>query len=133
EMVENVSGASGIQFSADIEPLDHLFAKEDEICFYRIVQESLNNIVKHSGATKANIEIWREGGDLHLAVSDNGRGFDAEALGDGGAKRGFGLTSIAERVRMLGGTQTINSVTQQGTMLTVKIPVSAPSDGAQKV
>lgn len=75
-MIESVSGAVGIAFSADIEPLDDVFTKEDEMSFYRISQESVNNIVKHARATKANIEIWRADGDLHLAVRDNGHGFE---------------------------------------------------------
>lgn len=124
EMIESVSGAVGIQFSADIEPLDNLFTKEDEISFYRIIQESVNNIVKHSQATKANIEIWRADGELKIAVRDNGRGFDAEALTNGGgASHGFGLTSIYERVRMLGGTHTIDSMMQQGTTLNIIVPI----------
>jgi len=129
EMIEKVSGAVGIQVSADIEPLDNLFSKEDEINLYRIIQESVNNIVKHSRATKANIEIWREDGHLRLAVRDNGHGFDSEALTKNGAPRGFGLTNISERVRMLGGTHTINSTLQQGTTLDIRVPISTTSGG----
>jgi ligand-binding sensor domain-containing protein/signal transduction histidine kinase len=131
EMIENVSGAVGIQFSMDIEPLDNLFPPEDEISFYRIIQESVNNIVKHSRATKANIEIWREDGELHAAVRDNGSGFDPGAVTNGGGSRGLGLTSISERVRMLGGTYTINSTAQQGTMLDIKVPISGPPGGTK--
>ena len=124
EMIENVSRAAGIQFSNDIEPLDNLFSPENEISFYRIIQESVSNIVKHSGATKANIEIWRQDGELHTIVRDNGRGFNPETTTNGGAARGLGLTSISERVRMLGGTYTINSNAQQGTTLNIKVPIS---------
>jgi len=125
EMIENVSSAVGIQFSTDIEPLENLFTPEDEISFYRIIQESVNNIIKHSGATKANIEIWREDRELHAAVRDNGRGFDPDAVTNGRGPGGLGLTSIAERVRMLGGTYTIDSGAQQGTTLDIKVPISA--------
>ena len=128
EMIENVSSAVGIQFSTDIEPLDNLFTPEDEISFYRIIQESVNNIIKHSGATKANLEIWREGRELHAAVRDNGRGFDPGAVTNGRGPGGLGLTSIAERVRMLGGTYTINSNARQGTTLDLKVPISAKGE-----
>ena len=127
EMIENVSSAVSIQFSTDIEPLDNLFTSEDEISFYRIIQESVNNIIKHSGATKANIEIWREDGNLHAAVRDNGRGFDPGSVTNGDGPRRLGLTSISERVRMLGGTYTINSTAQQGTTLDIKVPISRSS------
>ena len=123
EMIEKVCGAAGIQFSEDIEPLDNLFSQEDEINFYRIIQESVNNIVKHSRATKANIEIWREDGNLHIAVRDNGRGFDTQTIVHGDAPRGLGLTSITERVRMLGGTHAITSTPGAGTTLDIKVPV----------
>lgn len=117
EMIVNVSRAVGIQFAADIEPLDDLFSKEDEISFYRVIQESVNNVVKHSGATKANVEIWRADGHLHAAVRDNGRGFGAAA------PPGFGLNSIAERVRMLGGTHAISSTPGEGTALNIRVPI----------
>jgi ligand-binding sensor domain-containing protein/signal transduction histidine kinase len=128
EMIEKVCGATGIQFSPDIEPLDNLFSPEDEISFYRIVQESVNNIVKHAHATKANIEIWQELGELHVAVRDNGRGFDTQSVMNGNASRGLGLTSIFERVNMLGGTHTINSTPGEGTTLEIRLPLRKLGD-----
>ncbi len=68
EMIEKVSAASAIQFTADIAPLDGLLAHGADINIYRIVQETINNIVKHSEATKASIELRRRGrehGVLH--------------------------------------------------------------------
>ncbi len=121
EMIENVAASSGIQFSADIEPLDGLLAREGEISCYRIIQESVNNIIKHSRATKAYVEIWREGGELRITVRDNGRGFGAETMANGAAG-GLGLTSISERVRLLGGAHTIHSAPAQGTTLQIRIP-----------
>jgi signal transduction histidine kinase/ligand-binding sensor domain-containing protein len=121
EMIENVAASSGIQFSADVEPLDGLLSREDEINCYRVIQESVNNILKHSHATKAYVEIWREEGELRITVRDNGRGFDAVAMANGAAG-GLGLTSISERVRLLGGAQTIHSAPGQGTTLQIRIP-----------
>ena len=108
-----------MQISADIEPLEGVFTQEGEINLFRIVQESVNNIVKHAQATKAYVEIWREGGELRVTVRDNGRGFDATQAGNSG---GLGLTSIAERVRTLGGAHTIHSAPGEGTSLNIKIP-----------
>jgi signal transduction histidine kinase/ligand-binding sensor domain-containing protein len=125
EMVEKVAAASGIQFSADIEALeDGLLTKEQEVNCFRIVQESLNNILKHAGATKAYVELWREHGAVLVTVRDNGRGFAVEATGNGAA-RGLGLTSIAERLRILGGTLTIKSASGEGTTLDLRIPLAA--------
>jgi signal transduction histidine kinase len=126
EMIEKVASAGGLQLSADIEPLDGLLSKADEINCYRIVQESLNNIVKHAGATKAYVEIWREEGELRVTVRDNGRGFDA-APRQGVAAAGLGLTSIAERARIMGGTLTIDAAPGEGTTLNVRLPEGARS------
>jgi signal transduction histidine kinase len=126
ELIEKVSGSSGIQFFCDVMPLDGALTADGAINLYRIVQESVNNIVKHGEATKASIEIRREGADIHVSVSDNGRGFDIEAL----ARRGLGLTSIAERVRMLDGAHTLASAPGKGTALTIRIPGQSLARGA---
>jgi len=131
EMIEQVARSSGIQFSADIEPLDGLLTKEGEINCYRIIQESLNNIVRHAQATKAYVEIWRKDGELRATVRDNGCGFDAEALlkKDGTLRSSsLGLTSIGERVRLLGGTLTFDSAPGQGTTLNFRIPIQVQNE-----
>jgi signal transduction histidine kinase/ligand-binding sensor domain-containing protein len=126
EMVETMASATGLQFSADIEPLDGLLSKDEEITCYRIIQESANNIVKHAEATKAYVEIWRENGELRITVRDNGRGVEGSAARQGG---GLGLTSITERLRMLGGSLTIDSATGQGTTLNMQVPLSRRASG----
>ena len=86
EMVEKVAASSGIQISADIEALETgLLTKEQEVNCFRIIQESLNNIVKHAQATKAYVGMWREDDELRVTARDNGRGFAAEAASNGAA------------------------------------------------
>jgi signal transduction histidine kinase/ligand-binding sensor domain-containing protein len=126
ELIEKVSSSSGIQFFADVTPLDGALPPEGTINLYRIVQESVNNIVKHGGASKASIEILRENAEIHVRISDNGRGFDVGAPG----RRGLGLTSIAERVRMLHGDHTLTSAPGKGTTLTILIPAQNSTKGA---
>jgi signal transduction histidine kinase len=121
-MVKKVSTSTGINISADIDDVDNLFSSESEINLYRIVQESINNIVKHSGATEATIEIKRLTAAISIAISDNGRGFHAGATGPAdGRPAGFGLMGIGERARMLGGKQAIQSVPGRGTTITISI------------
>jgi signal transduction histidine kinase len=121
-MLENVESSSGIGFSYDIAPLDGVLSKEREINLYRIVQEAINNIVKHSGATRARVEVARDERTLHVTIRDNGRGFVPKTYTTGELRqRGFGLTGIAERVRMLGGTQVFNSVPGEGTTVTITL------------
>jgi signal transduction histidine kinase/ligand-binding sensor domain-containing protein len=121
-MIERIAGASSIRFTADIPHLDGLFSPESEISLYRIVQECVNNIVKHSEATEASIKIQRDQQSVHIKITDNGKGFAQEPPAAGKQRRrGFGLTGIAERVRLLGGSHSIHSSAGEGTTIRIKI------------
>ncbi len=126
ELIEKISSASGIQFSADIMTPDGALTADGAIHLYRIIQESANNIVKHAQATKASVEIWRESLDICVTITDNGQGFNLAAP----AHRGLGLTSIAERVRMLGGTHTLVSAPGRGTALNFRLPAADRAAGS---
>jgi len=100
--------------------VDGSLPQKDEINFYRIVQECVNNILKHSEAAQATISIRRKGQGLTLMARDNGRGFTPGAttispLG------GFGLTGISERAQLLGGNATFESAPGRGTTVTIEI------------
>jgi signal transduction histidine kinase/streptogramin lyase len=121
-MAKKVSVSTGIDISADIDDVDDVFPGQSEINLYRVVQECVNNIVKHSGASRASIEIKRLDPDVSLTIQDNGKGF---AMGTGGQsdgrQSGFGLIGISERARMLGGKPTIQSSPGLGTTVNVLI------------
>lgn len=122
EMVEDVEAASGIEIDCDVERIDALFSKDEEINLYRIAQESLNNIVKHSGASKASISVFVENQKVIMSIRDNGRGFDVDrAVAE---HTGLGLNGILERAKILGGTYTIESGEKKGTTVTVEVPLS---------
>ena len=117
EMIERVAAATALQITANIAPLDGLFAPEAEINLFRIVQEALNNIVKHAAAKHAAVTITRDDERIELTIRDDGHGFNDEARD----QRGLGLVSIAERVRILGGTLKIQSEVGRGTALSVRL------------
>ena len=118
-MISEAADASEIGFAAEIENVDDALSREAEISLYRIVQECLSNILKHSGATKVKISLGKIGDIVSLVVEDNGRGFDAEnALS---RKRGLGLTGIAERAKMLGADYKIESIPDGGTTVSLLI------------
>jgi signal transduction histidine kinase len=94
-----------------------------EIALYRVVQEALNNAVKHSNASSVSISAKREGDLLNCAILDNGVGFDMRALGTKGQKRGLGLTAIHERMNAVGGMVHIESVPGRGTKLLITLPL----------
>ncbi|MBS1796635.1 MAG: hypothetical protein JSS81_22570 [Acidobacteria bacterium] len=118
EMIEEIEEVSGIAITYDVAPIDDFFSKENEINFYRIVQECLNNIVKHSRAQRASVSIFRETRKLVLNIRDDGAGFDAVRVNE---KRGLGLNGIAERAKILGGTYAIESEPGKGTTVAVEI------------
>jgi len=95
--------------------------EDAELCLFRIAQEGLRNIKKHSGANRAAVHL--EGSDerLHLAVSDRGRGFDPNKPA---GERGIGLRSMEERLRVLGGHLEIHSRPMEGTRIDAWLPLS---------
>jgi PAS domain S-box-containing protein len=119
-MVERVSNSTPISLSADLERMEDLLSPEAETSVYRIVQEALSNVIQHSRATAARIEIRTFEGKMTISIQDNGKGFPASA-DNGSNTRGFGLAGIAERVRGLGGFFEIVSKPEGGTTLTVHL------------
>ncbi|MFO7446385.1 MAG: two-component regulator propeller domain-containing protein [Ignavibacteriaceae bacterium] len=118
-MIENVEESSGIEFNFSSDNIDKLFDEKTEVSIYRIVQESINNIIKHSGAKKVEIKISNSADETILSVKDDGKGFDREKES---IKRGFGLAGIKERASILGGKLILNSELNKGTELKVIFP-----------
>ncbi len=90
---------------------------------YKVAQEMLFNVVKHAGIMEARLRLRRRGGYICLSVSDRGRGFD---LKDPGRTGGFGLLSIRERVKLLGGRMKVRSTKGKGSTFLIIIPDSQP-------
>jgi signal transduction histidine kinase/ligand-binding sensor domain-containing protein len=129
-MIRKMAISSGIQFTVDVASIKDIFPKESEIHFYRIAQECVNNIVKHSGATEASVSIELSGQKVDLHVKDNGNGFEVERNGPvESARSGFGLIGLSERVRILGGTFSIRSAPGQGTTVSVSVPANNNHEG----
>ena len=118
QMVRHVRDSSDIEFLMEIDDIDGLLSKESEINLYRVVQECINNVLKHSAATKSWLLIKRTASGAEITCGDNGQGFDSEASS---RTRGMGLISMAERVRMLGGRYTIESAEGKGATIRVTI------------
>ncbi|MGH7532826.1 MAG: histidine kinase, partial [Gemmatimonadales bacterium] len=114
--VERAATGSGIEFVVDVEPVDGALAPEAEIGLFRIAQEGVTNIIRHSGARHARVTLTRQPDAVRLVVSDDGRGTTGSA--------GFGLAGIAQRVQMLGGSHEFHSEPGGGTTLVVRIPVA---------
>jgi PAS domain S-box-containing protein len=95
-----------------------------ETAIYRISQELVNNIAKHAGATRARIEVLREGGQVVIEAQDNGKGIDPDkALAPGEKGKGIGLKTIQDRVKLLEGRLSIEAAPGGGTLITISLPV----------
>ena len=117
-----VAASSPIRFHAEIDDVDGLFPQEIEISLYRIVQEALNNTMKHSQATQGRVRVASRAGTLDLLLEDNGRGFAPPDVRSAEQNhKGFGLLGITERVRMLGGRVMIESAPGQGCKIHISL------------
>ena len=110
-----------ILFATRVECIDDLFDKDAEIHVYRIVQEAVTNVVKHSTATEATVVIKKQPAAISISIRDNGRGFDLEKLSSQPHNFGYGLSGIAERVRIRTGLVVIDSRPGAGTSLAVEV------------
>jgi len=94
--------------------------KEVALCLFRVAQESLNNIVKHSHTQTAKVELAVRNELVTLRISDSGTGFDLDRQSD---HSGIGLIGMSERLRLVGGKLSVNSDPNQGTEILVEVPL----------
>jgi len=120
-----LSAAHALQVDFEAENLPRDLSDDISLCLYRVTQESLQNIIKHSGAAAARVSVKLENGEIRLSVSDDGSGFDPSARK---AKEALGLISIDERVRAVKGEAKVISAVGAGTKIEVHIPVGNHSE-----
>jgi signal transduction histidine kinase len=119
----------GKHFSVDVilklSGLDERFDSDVETLAYRVVQEGLTNVTKHSGAQSATVEVERSAGHLRIRVTDPGRGFDPRgALADEHRDAGVGLRGMRDRAELFGGSFAIESASGRGTRIEVLVPLT---------
>ena len=110
-----------IFISSEIDNIDNLFSPEEEVNIYRIIQESLSNIIKHANAEASKVLVKKFPHNISISIKDNGRGFDfPEKYQD---KKSLGLKTLLERTKFLNGQMKVNSKKESGTMLEFKFPL----------
>jgi signal transduction histidine kinase len=102
-----------------------------EIALYRIVQESLTNIVRHARARRARIGVRSARGNLRMTIRDDGEGFDVDEVMRRGGERGLGLAGMKKRVEALVGLLQVQSAPGKGTDIVVTIPLSVATGGTE--
>jgi signal transduction histidine kinase len=115
----------------DIDIVQQIEVEEDKIAeplkivIYRILQEALNNVAKHSKAETVRVSLRQTEGELEFTIEDDGRGVDEEVLfHHGGSGAGMGLESMKERAELAGGSFAIRSAKGEGTVVQASWPLS---------
>jgi signal transduction histidine kinase len=122
--VEGFARRSKIEVNLDVPEAFDRVAPDIELAIFRVVQESLTNIHRHSGSRKADITLTASSDELKLSIRDYGKGLPAEHYsGEAKGRMGVGLRGMAERIRQLGGTLFIRAATP-GMQVEVRLPLS---------
>lgn len=121
DMCEKINAGNITQVSVNIpdEVRVHKFEKTNELSIYRIIQEVLNNMVKHAQASQIDLDVTQQGDSFNLTIKDNGKGFDTVQINK---SKGLGWKNIAARVNLLDGNMRVRSEQLTGTQIEISIP-----------
>ena len=117
--IRNLFENQTIRTSFDAGAVDQLLSEDGKLVLYRVVQEALSNVVRHSGAATVNVAIHAEESEVVVVVEDDGDGFDGRRIGEGA---GLGLLGMKERAVSAGGSVRIDSAPGGGTRVRLSIP-----------
>ncbi|MDR5694406.1 MAG: GAF domain-containing sensor histidine kinase [Armatimonadota bacterium] len=123
--LKNAVEPRGISVELEMPPSDRRLPHHVETAIFRIIQEALNNVVKHAQASKVRVEVHYNQAEVRVSVTDNGKGFNVGAIlarSDGG--RGVGLLGMQERASLLGGKFSIASAPGRGTRVELVLPLT---------
>lgn len=120
EFVQKISSTGQLKAELEIIGLDNRLAAETESILFRVMQELVNNIIKHSQASAVSIQLTRDEKEILLMIEDNGVGFDISGQS---AFEGIGLKNIKNRIAYLNGTVDFDSRAGRGTIVTIEVPL----------
>jgi PAS domain S-box-containing protein len=121
-LAEETHKLSGIEIQVKANTIP-LLPPETQLVLFRIVQESLSNVHRHSGASEASVTVEWQGTETRVTISDNGNGFMLpRQLSEFAGQGKLGLTGMAERVQLIGGELGVSSQEGKGTTIMVKVP-----------
>lgn len=118
QLVNDLDEGVDMFFTVDVDEIDNDLDEEKSLNLYRFIQESLNNVIKHSNAKAVTVTISKKANQIEALISDNGKGFNSSVF-----KNSLGLKTMEERIRILKGTLSIKSRIDQGTTIIAQIPV----------
>jgi signal transduction histidine kinase len=121
EICRQVGSQHEIEIELTADEVPSRLPEDLALCFYRVAQEALNNSVKHSAATRAEVRIAACDGTLKMTIKDDGTGFDLAV-----AARGLGLATMRERLRLVGGELVVSSKFGEGTEIMAQAKLNPP-------
>jgi len=121
DLCNQLQQSSSIEWSYHIDDIDHLIPKEKEINFYRVVQEAINNILKHSSASEASVIVRVSDDVINAVIWDNGNGF---IIASTKYSDGLGFLGMKERMETLNGKMVIDSILKEGTTIKINLPLN---------
>jgi two-component system CheB/CheR fusion protein len=124
--VRDLQEREGLEVKFTHEKIPKSVPDDIGLSLYRVVQEALRNVIKHAGSKRAQIALQGLAGSIHLAIRDNGKGFDPDSI-----RPGLGLVSMEERVRLCSGTFRVKTSPGRGTQIDIQVPLP-PAPPAKK-
>jgi signal transduction histidine kinase len=121
EFIDKIAGIDVLKVDLQIIGLNERLDGTTETILYRVLQESVNNIIKHANATKVSIQLIKDENELSLVLEDNGRGFDVNKVN---SFSGIGLKNIISRIEYLNGKVNFDSTIGKGTTMIVEVPLN---------
>lgn len=127
---KDVSDKHNLEIDFRTDELPDPLSADISLCLFRVVQESVQNAVKHSGATRIQVQLRATSEEIHLMVIDSGKGFDAKAEMKAA---GLGLISMQERMRLVKGEFSVQSQPNRGTTIYARVPLIVTSDSDRMI
>lgn len=121
-VIDAFQKTSPIFFSADIDEIEGLIAKEKEIFIFRMLQECISNVIKHAKATACNLHVTKNEKTIQFQLKDNGEGFNPELYKNNSSS--LGLRTLRERAQYIDAQLQISSASQKGTIITITVLIS---------
>ena len=127
---KELSNRYGVTIDAHFENIPKALPPDISLCLYRVLQEALQNVVKHSGSRRAHVSLSGQINTVNLTVTDSGHGFDPHEAMSG---PGIGLTSMKERLKVVGGQMSIHAQRGHGTTIHAVAPLCLPTKSTNGV
>jgi two-component system sensor histidine kinase UhpB len=125
-LARTVGSRFSIDVDLELQGADERFDLEIETLAFRVIQEALTNVAKHSGATSATVEVERSADRLRIRVSDPGRGFDPQGALGVEREAGLGLRGMRDRAELFGGSVRVDSEPGRGAQIEILVPLAPP-------